>query len=306
MSLANPFVIFTLVIINTALSFFALTFLIEGLLKLIQKGHYRTRAYLRLLPVIKLPVDFLLFAFFEKDILINLNAWGCKYYLTWFLTQFPNEALLKGMLLGAVLIGFLITSYKVILYVRSYLAIDELCRKSSSCHRKASFSTEGFRVLQTDKVISPCAFGRNTVLIPSKIVRKLTQDEFDAIMAHEIEHLKTHDPTLKLVCYLLSALFWWIPTGWWLKKIEEEQESACDTAIFKYGIDQSSICSALLKALHNRKALCAAMGFLSTKASYKQRIERILNHSQGQRKPIVSHLFLLFTLLLTQVSVWIC
>ena len=93
------------------------------------------------------------------------------------------------------------------------------------------------------------AYGRRKIVIPKKLMCLLSQEEFESVIAHELEHLRWCDPFLKISLYIVSAFFWWIPVNRWLKKIDDEQEQACDASIAQYQCRNEELASALFKTL---------------------------------------------------------
>ena len=90
--------------------------------------------------------------------------------------------------------------------------------------------------------------GYNSIIFfPSHITKTLSSDELEAVIAHELEHLRSKDFFIKVFCQMIAALAWWIPLKSWMKTIEQEIELACDHGTAKYGAQFESLASAMLK-----------------------------------------------------------
>ena len=115
----------------------------------------------------------------------------------------------------------------------------------------------GCRLIVSPEIKIPFAIGffSKWICLPSRLIHRLTQEELEAIVVHELDHLCWNDSIVRLVCRLISALFWWIPTGWWINRIENYQESACDTKIVAYGISGLDLASAIVKTTKSSKSV---------------------------------------------------
>lgn len=101
----------------------------------------------------------------------------------------------------------------------------------------------------------PMAIGifKKRIIFPEELVAKLTQGEYEAIIAHELDHLHWKDCLVRLMSNFFCTLFWWIPSKWWLGRLEKAQEHSCDYKIGRYNISPSDLASAILKSVHAAK-----------------------------------------------------
>ncbi len=64
------------------------------------------------------------------------------------------------------------------------------------------------------------------------------QAKLDAVLAHENEHVRRHDPLFQWLALLNRAVFWFHPLAWWLeRKLAALSEEACDMAVLERGHD---------------------------------------------------------------------
>lgn len=107
------------------------------------------------------------------------------------------------------------------------------------------------KVLISEDNHSPYAasFKENIIVFPKSLLSHLSQEEYEAILAHEIEHFRWRDSLLKMCLKAISVLFWWVPTQWIIRRIELNQEQSCDNATMLYGIDRLQLASAITKVL---------------------------------------------------------
>lgn len=93
------------------------------------------------------------------------------------------------------------------------------------------FAPKIAQVLSSQWITAPVVAGffRPIILIPSSTLTGLSPAQLDAILAHELAHLRRLDPLLNLVQSLIETLFFYHPAVWWLSSaIRTEREYCCD------------------------------------------------------------------------------
>lgn len=151
---------------------------------------------------------------------------------------------------------------------------------------------------------SPFIIGilRPSIIFPVQVLSHLTQVEYEAIIVHELEHAKRYDSLVRVFVRSLAHIFWWIPTFWIVKSIEEKQEIACDGASSKY-YDATEMASALLKVaryLNNKPA--TGIPFLQ-RNSVARRITWVIDQRPAQRG-LLFKLTIFITTFLTIVTLF--
>ena len=63
-----------------------------------------------------------------------------------------------------------------------------------------------------------CCLGRCHLLLPAGLVDSLGVAEREALIAHELAHVRRRDPWVRYVEILATALFWWHPVVWWARR----------------------------------------------------------------------------------------
>jgi bla regulator protein blaR1 len=87
------------------------------------------------------------------------------------------------------------------------------------------------RTLSSSAPVEPGVFGifRPVLLLPEGILERLSPAQFDAILAHELCHVRRRDNFAAAVHMTVEALFWFHPLVWWIgARLMEERERACD------------------------------------------------------------------------------
>jgi beta-lactamase regulating signal transducer with metallopeptidase domain len=72
------------------------------------------------------------------------------------------------------------------------------------------------------------------LLLPRDLLHELTGAERDALLAHELAHVRRRDHWVRLVEMLATALFWWYPLTWWARAaLRRAEERCCDEWVLR-------------------------------------------------------------------------
>ena len=89
----------------------------------------------------------------------------------------------------------------------------------------------GIRIRTCPTLLEPGVVGlrKPVILLPAGIETYLTADQFAAVLAHEVCHVRRRDNLTAAVHMLVEALFWFHPMVWWIgARLVAEREQACD------------------------------------------------------------------------------
>jgi len=74
--------------------------------------------------------------------------------------------------------------------------------------------------------------GRVRLILPIELLDRLSSDETDTLLAHELAHLSRRDHLARHLELAASALFWWHPVAWWAAhRLRRAQELCCDQRV---------------------------------------------------------------------------
>jgi bla regulator protein BlaR1 len=77
-------------------------------------------------------------------------------------------------------------------------------------------------------------FLRPILLLPADITDHLTPAQLDAVLAHELSHVRRRDNLTAGVHMIVEALFWFHPLVWWIgARLVDERERACDEEVLR-------------------------------------------------------------------------
>ncbi len=137
--------------------------------------------------------------------------------------------------------------------------IKTLLQRSFPCWRavkqpflQAALNKSKTKVLSSSEVDVPCAVDRS-IIFPQHLLEDLSNEEFEAVIVHELDHLRWRDSYLRTAQKWVCTFFWWIPSKGWLSRLEQAQEIACDASITKFNLLPVDLASAINKAARNVK-----------------------------------------------------
>lgn len=140
-------------------------------------------------------------------------------------------------------------------------------------------------LLESALVHIPSVVGwlRPAILMPVGVIGGLPMDQLEAILAHELAHIRRHDYLVNLLQGVAETFFFYHPAVWRVScRIRLERESCADEAavsICGSRIVYAKTLAALEEHCHRPPHLAVAVGG----SSLRRRIERILGVSRGER-----------------------
>ncbi len=134
------------------------------------------------------------------------------------------------------------------------------------------------RLLRSTLVEVPTVIGwlKPVILLPASALSGLNPHQLEAILAHELAHIRRHDYLVNLLQAVVETLLFYHPAVWWLsRRIRAERENCCDDLAVSLCGDPFTYAQALadLEGLRGptRRFVMAANG-----GSLVQRVRRLL------------------------------
>jgi uncharacterized protein (TIGR03435 family) len=145
---------------------------------------------------------------------------------------------------------------------------------------------DGTPALIIAESVEPGIFGimRPVLVLPRGIAEQLSAEQLDAIMAHELSHMRRRDNLTAALHMLVEAVFWFHPLVWWLgARLVEERERACDEAVLESRRQPVAYAEGILNVckFYVEVPLSCVSGVMGSEL--KRRIARILS-GQAARK----------------------
>jgi bla regulator protein blaR1 len=150
--------------------------------------------------------------------------------------------------------------------------------------QNASKTDTSVRLLLVRDMLEPGLFGirHPVVLWPKGISEHLEDAHIEAILDHELQHVRHRDNLTAAIHMVVEALFWFHPLIWWIgSQLVEERERACDEEVLQLGNKPRVYAESILKTCEFcvESPLTCMSGV--TGADLKNRIVRIMTRRLG-------------------------
>jgi len=143
-------------------------------------------------------------------------------------------------------------------------------------HLAARFGiTRAIRWFASAAIDSPQVFGwwKPVVLVPLSAMTALPAAQLEALLAHELAHIRRHDYLVNLLQVCLETVLFYHPAVWWLSaRVRGEREACCDRMAARACGDPVLYGRALLVMEETRQRFALA----ATGASLRERVQRLL------------------------------
>ncbi|WP_213805185.1 TonB family protein [Granulicella sp. dw_53] len=121
---------------------------------------------------------------------------------------------------------------------------------------------------------------RPIVLLPLSCLAGLSTIQVEAILAHELAHIRRHDYLVGILQFIVEALLFYHPAVWWVsKQIRKEREHCCDDLAVRIGGDALTYAKAL-SFLEEQRSPSPAVALGANGGILAMRIRRILGSKQ--------------------------
>jgi protein involved in polysaccharide export with SLBB domain/beta-lactamase regulating signal transducer with metallopeptidase domain len=135
------------------------------------------------------------------------------------------------------------------------------------------------RLASSPSSIEPGVRGivRPVLFLPAGITERLSDDQLETIIAHELCHIRRRDNLAAVFHVIVQTLFWFHPLVWWIgSRLVDERERACDEEVVRMGSDPQVYASAILRVCEFYLAAPLAVVSRVTGSNLKTRIEDIM------------------------------
>jgi len=190
----------------------------------------------------------------------------------------PAPSLLPAVLLSIWACGFI--GITCAWWVR-WRRIRNAVRAGSPLHLELPIKARSSPTL-----LEPGVFGifRPVLLLPEGIFDRLTPAQLQAVIAHELCHVRHRDNLIAAIHMFVETVFWFHPLMWWIgKRMVEERERACDEEVLREFGEPKAYAEGILNVckLYVESPLTCVSGV--TGANLKKRIEAIMTNRIGLR-----------------------
>lgn len=120
--------------------------------------------------------------------------------------------------------------------------------------------------------------GEPCLLLPAVLWARLSREQQDTLLAHELAHLRRGDPWVRRLELVVLGLYWWHPIVWWARhEIEEAGEQCCDAwVLWSLPTATETYASALLETVAYLSRLRPALPLGASGAGHTHLLRRRL------------------------------
>jgi beta-lactamase regulating signal transducer with metallopeptidase domain len=139
----------------------------------------------------------------------------------------------------------------------------------------------------SEHIPGPLAMGivRSLIILPASALMALDPEQLEAVLAHELAHVRRADYLWNLVQTMVETLFFFHPAVWWLgRRLRQQRELCCDDVAVQSCADPLIYATALLRLEERRTqrlGLAMALDGHRSWSGLRDRIARILSETDG-------------------------
>ena len=160
----------------------------------------------------------------------------------------------------------------------------------------------------SQRISTPILLGhlKPLILLPTALINQLSIEETEAIIFHELAHIKRNDYLIGILQSLLETIFFFHPAFWWMsQQVKNYRELACDQMAVKY-VDKLTYSKSLMKVAEFQNMTLSPKLAMSAAGNKKSvlydRIERILTKNGNDTRMNGEWMIPIFILLLMVLS----
>lgn len=192
--------------------------------------------------------------------------------------------LVLGWAVGVLFLTLrLFSGWMWVRHLRTHGALDARASILESARRLARqlHVSRTLLVLESSIVDVPTVVGwlRPIILLPASALSGLSPVQLEAVLAHEIAHIRRHDYLVNLLQTLVETLLFYHPAVWWVsKQIRVERENCCDDLAVSLCGDPLEYAQALadLEQLRAPGGRLATLPMAANGGSLLHRVRRLL------------------------------
>jgi TonB family protein len=115
-----------------------------------------------------------------------------------------------------------------------------------------------------------------TILLPIGALTGLSAQQVEAVLSHELAHIKRHDYLVNVLQNFAETVFFYHPAVWWLsRQIRVEREHCCDDVAVE-ACGNAVIYARALAALEQSRQHAATLALAATDGSLVDRVRRLV------------------------------
>lgn len=234
-----------------------------------------------------------------RDGVILSDSEGPSVEATWKVLRFAQDDTVVPLILGTIwLAGVIIALARMAFLARRWRGIARRAERITDYEFLSRFDSHCI-LARSPECAQPTVIGFVDPIVVLPANYELTEQEMEAVFAHELAHVERRDNLAAFVVQLICALFWFDPLHRMARrKLVELRERVCDELVLERGCDPAAYAAALARSTHNAFAHQHAVACMSS-LKLRERMESIMTHQSRRRAPA----WVIRTLVLSAVAV---
>jgi beta-lactamase regulating signal transducer with metallopeptidase domain len=147
----------------------------------------------------------------------------------------PGRLIVAGFWIAGTVLWLVLTGWQIARFRRFLMAARPA---SSELQERACELASRLGLRRAPGVwLVPCtvapmvwaAGGSPRLILPARLWDGLDSGQRDALLVHELAHLRRRDHWVRLLEAVVTVLYWWHPAVWWARRgLHEAEERCCD------------------------------------------------------------------------------
>ena len=157
-----------------------------------------------------------------------------------------------------------------------------------------------FQVVESRLVDAPIVIGwiRPVILLPVAVLTNLAPGQIEAILAHELAHIRRRDYAVNLLQSVAETLLFYHPGVWWISaQVREAREHCCDDVAVEVCGEPTAYAAALVE-LASWRTRQIALSVAATDGPLLARVRRLLRVPDNEPRSISGLVILALGMLL--------
>jgi beta-lactamase regulating signal transducer with metallopeptidase domain/protocatechuate 3,4-dioxygenase beta subunit len=180
-------------------------------------------------------------------------------------------------------------------------AVPDFIKQTFDCMKERMSLTRPVKLLLSEHIDGPAAIGwlKPVVLLPFTTITGLDPEQLEAVLAHELAHIRRHDFLVNVLQQCVESLLFYHPAVWWLsRRIRIEREHVCDDLAVAACGDPAMYAKALVELERSRSNI-PEIAMAAARGSLKARVRRIFGwmpEGRDWREATMAAMFILTVL----------
>ena len=220
-----------------------------------------------------------------------------------------------NLITGFYLIGLSFCMLKLVfgLINISWFRSNKNLKLDHNLTRISQHLNSNFRLIKTvsvflsEQIQVPMTIGfiKPIIVFPIALINQLSAAQTEAILLHELAHIKRNDYLLNIILGIMRAFLFFNPAIWLMEReINKYREQCCDDLVIDNTTDKLAYAHALLLVEENRASqLTFALSSNGKKFNLLDRIKRMIDMKNNEPSPQNKLIVLLFALITIGVTV---